>query len=295
MKRATTVVVIFTVILGLAAVTTAAAKQIITDYDSYLKRYPYMTYRGAALTFDSEFEWPDGYNRLDSAQLSPYQYWISFVPLWNPARPVGATKVGILYKPEQISRPINLPWRTMAFFDFTIPLQLMAEYDLATDTPFDYSVKQKHGVDLTYKKWLEGDIVFNARDSLYFVSAEQKREASPDEFNKFFGLVASRSTYASLVANCKPVAETDLKPGDMYIAHSDDGLNGKVYIVVCVIQNKAGDRKYIVATGGSEACDFYIPLFNDRKDYPWISLDQVKALIPDEYSVKGFYRFTDAE
>lgn len=294
MKRATTVVVIFTVILGLAAVATVSARQIITDYDSYLKRYPYMTYRGAALTFDSEFEWPEGYDRLDSAQLSPYQYWISFVPLWNPARPVGSPKVGILYKPNEICRPINLPWRSVSFFDFTIPLQLMAEYDIARNAPFEFSVRQKYGVDLTYKKWLEGDVVFSARDSLFFVPAKEKREPSPDQFNKFFGLVTQRSTYASLVANCKPVAESDLKPGDMYIAHDVDGLKGKVYIVMCVIRNEAGDKKYIVATGGTAACDFYIPLFNDRKDYPWISLDQIKALIPDEYPVKGFYRFTDA-
>ena len=295
MKHAITATVVLAVILGLAAVTTVSARQIITDYDSYLERYPYMTYRGAALTFDSEFEWPEGYDRLDSAQLSPFQYWISFVPLWNPARPVGATKVGILYKPEQICRPINLPWRSARFVDYTIPLQLMAEYDIATSTPFAFSVAQRRGEKLDFKKWLEGDIVYNARDSLYFVPAKEKREADNNEFNKFFGLVTQRSSYATLVANCRPVVDTNLRPGDMYIAHNQDGIDGKVYIVMCVIQNKDGDRKYIVATGGSDPCDFYIPLFNDRKDYPWISLDRLKALIPDEHPVKGFYRFSNVK
>ena len=295
MKRAIIAAIVFSVILGLAAVVTVSARQIITDYDSYLKRYPYMTYRGAALTFDSEFEWPEGYDRLDSTQLSPYQYWISFVPLWNPARPVGATKVGILYKPEQISRPINLPWRSARFVDYTIPIQLMAEYDIATSTPFDFSIIQTKGVELDFKKYLEGDIIFNAHDSLYFTPTKEKRKADNDEFNKFFGLVTERSSYSSLVANCKPVADTNLRPGDMYIAHNDDGLKGKVYIVMCVIQNKAGDRKYIVATGGTDPCDFYIPLFNDRKDYPWISLGQLKGLIPDEYPTKGFYRFSNVK
>lgn len=293
MKRTITVAVFLTVILGVVAASTASAKKIITDYDAYFKQYPYMTYRGAALTFDSEFEWPEGYDRLDSAQLSPYQYWISFLPLWNPARPVGATKVGILYNPDQITRPINLPWRSTGFFDYIIPIQLKAEFDIATKTPFDFVIKQKKGVDLKFKEWLEGDIVFNARDSLYFVPAKEKREANNTEFNRFFGLVTQRSTYASLVDNCKPVADTNLRPGDMYIAHDEGGLNGKVYVVMCVIQNKEGDRKYIVATGGSDPCDFYIPLFSDRKDYPWISLDQVKALITDEYPTKGFYRFSD--
>jgi hypothetical protein len=289
MKHAAIVLFLSALTIGGSAIA-AKPKSGITDLDAYVRQYPYMTYRGTALTFDSEFEWPEGYSRLDSSAMTPFQYWVSYVPLWNPARPVGATKVGILYKPEQVSRPINLPWRTTRFFDDIIPLQLLLEYQLAVGDTNKYSVKPRRGDLMTYGSWLSGEAIYTRGDSLHFQPGE-KRESTDKELIRFFGLVSLNTNYASLEANCSPVADTALRPGDLYLARSEDGLTGKVYIVMCVIQNKAGDRKYIVATGCSDACDFYIPLFNDRKDYPWLSLDEVKALISDtDFPSKGFYR-----
>ncbi|MGD8922911.1 MAG: DUF4846 domain-containing protein [Candidatus Zixiibacteriota bacterium] len=262
------------------------------DYDSYLEHYPYMTYRGVALTFDTEFDWPEGFHRLDSTELTGFQEWISWIPLWNPTRPVGSQVEGILYQPGEISRPINLPWRTTRFFDFVIPMQLLAEYDIAMKSAFDFAIQPRVGVLLTYQEWLEGNMVKNAHDSIYFVPAETKRQPAESEFDNFFGAISANSNYRSLVENCDSVVESGILPGDMLIAHDEKGYYGRAYTILCVIENDNGERRFIVGTGCNDnPCDFYIPLFNDNKDNPWITLDQLKALAPAEYPHHGFFRF----
>jgi hypothetical protein len=248
-----------------------------------------MSYRRAAFTFDSEFEWPEGYRRVDSAGLTRFQYWVSYMPLWDPDRPVGSFSKGILYQPGEIARPFTLPWRTTRFCHYAIPLQLLVEFDIATRSWWDFFAIPDKGDTLTFKKWIEGRVVYNARDSLYFLPDEPK-EVTKKAFNGFFSLVVQNTNYLSLTYNCDTVPETHLLPGDLLIAHDDRGRSGVVYIIMCVVLNDSGNRLYLVGTGCEDACDFHIPLFNDRKDYPWIDLETMKSLVPEAFAHKGFYR-----
>jgi hypothetical protein len=62
-----------------------------------------------------------------------------------------------------------------------------------------------------------------------------------------------------------------------------------VFVILLVTTNDHGDSRYIVGTGCSQPCDFYVPLFHDDRANPWLTLEEVKGLITG-YPVIGFHR-----
>jgi hypothetical protein len=105
-------------------------------------------------------------------------------------------------------------------------------------------------------------------------------------------LIVRNSTYKTLAANSTPITPEEFLPGDLMVSRDTVGYQGKVWIVMCVAENAGGDRRYIVGTGCDDVCDFHIPLFNNEKNYPWLTLDQVKALAPEEYPIVEYLRPT---
>ena len=252
------------------------------------EHYPFMTQRGVSYTFETQFDWPEGYNRIDSASLNGYQFWVSNLPLWHNRRPA-ARVTGIMYNYYRISRPVHLPWRTVRFYDYTIPLQLLAEYYTYVGDTSKIVIAPFAGDTLTYERYLKNTPTSYLGKSLKFEPSEP-RPSSEDEFNRFVDQCAKWTTYESLAANCDSVDSNSVLPGDMLIAWNDGGRKGQVWVVIGVITNDSGDRLYVVGTGSQKKCDFYIPLFNDNRDYPWIDIDAVQALAYP-FPHKGFYRF----
>lgn len=258
--------------------------------DHYYQEYPYMKYRGRLWSIESEFTWPEGFRRLDSASLSPFQYWVSHLPLWHQQTGVASLERGDVYRADQISRAVHLPWRTSRLTDYAIPLQVLAEYVLAHGLEDRWQVLPRGGDTITYDRHLANGVVFDAHGNLKFRPSEP-RIADSLEFNKFFNIIATNSNYSSLAANADSVSESDLRPGDLLISRNDSGNRGRVYMILLVAQDDAGEKRYIVGTGCSDfGCDFHIPLFHADRTNPWLTLDELKALAPPDFARAGFYR-----
>ena len=97
------------------------------------------------------------------------------------------------------------------------------------------------------------------------------------------------TSYQSLAENCDPIVDREVAPGDLLIAYNERGSAGVAYVVMNMMVNDAREKLYVVATGCSEACDFHIPLFNDNRNYPWITVERIKALGSD-MAYSGFFR-----
>lgn len=253
------------------------------------QQYPYVTYRGKLFTFETEFTWPDGYQRLDSAGLSPFQLWVSHMPMWH--RDIGVTSLErtTVLAPAQVSRAVHLPWRTSQFKDYAIPLQMLAEYQLMKKREHQWTVHTKGGDSVTYDAFLSSTVGYDARQRLMLRPAE-KRQPDSTEFDAFFALVAFNSNYSSLETNADSVSTEHLRPGDLFISRNESGTQGRVYVIMLVVRNDSGDTRYIVATGCPRICDFHIPLFHDDRENPWLTLAEVQALAPEQYPIKGFFR-----
>jgi hypothetical protein len=248
-------------------------------YPWYKEQYSYMFYKDTVFSAESEFDWPEGYKRIDEKRLSPYQSWVSHLPLWHSQRPVGSLFSGFVFTPDKISRPIHLTrWKTR-FSDQTIALHLWAEYLKMRGRQKDFKVFPMVGDTMRYAEFLSGTLAFGSRGQVVYTKSD-KRKQSHDEFVAFMELCDQQSTYKSLAENCLPVAKDSLFPGDMYITFNEEGVKGRVIFLLTMIVDSSGRKLYTIGAGCEKECDFYIPLLNGDKNYPWISVDQIAALYP---------------
>jgi len=103
-------------------------------------------------------------------------------------------------------------------------------------------------------------------------------------------MAMEHSSYKSLAANCDSITIEELAPGDLVITHDQKSKNGRVFLVLNMIENTKGNRLYALATGCSNACDFHIPLFNMERNNPWIDGDKINKILT-EYPLSGLLRW----
>jgi len=270
--------------LGLPAETVTVER----NSEWYNEHYPFMTLRGTVFTFESEFDWPEGFHRPDSSSLTSYQFWMSHLPLWHRSKNVTAFTRGKVYDAEEVSRVVHFPWRVTRLTDCAIPVQLMAEYRLLRGTESEWGYIPVRGDTLRYQAFLKSKAVYQVKRTVRLLESE-KRDASEGEFNTFVDLCAQNTNYRSLTMNSDSVEIEQLAPGDLFIAHDKTGRIGEVWVVLCMLVNDDGDKLYTVGTGCPQTCAFHIPLFNDNRRFPWLTSDEIKELGAD-FSFSGFFR-----
>ena len=258
------------------------------DYDWYKQNYDFMAIPDTFFTYEGEFTIPDGFHRPDSSQMTPFQYWISHFPIWHHGKSVGQEGGMRKFKYTEICRAVHLPWRSRLFTDYGIPLRILAEFLRFQHREYDLKVMPKRGKLLTYEQWLKGKPVYNNVREVYFQPSEQ-REPSAAEYYAFLALCQENSNYKSLAENCDSLAAPDLAPGDLYIGHDESGKTGFVYVLMNMFINDQGMKIYTFATGCPYACDFYMPLVNEDRNNPWLTLEQIKSMAPVAEHT-GFYR-----
>jgi len=258
----------------------------------YQERYPYAGDWGKVFNQEMEFEWPEGYKRIDSSKLTPFQHWISFMPLWPYSKGVGSLKRGEVLSPDKISRVVRLPWRTSQLIDYVIPIQIAAEYLLWQKRPQALILAPAAGDTLSYSRWLTSMHTYGPRGDVHFTESTPRLD-SKEEFNRYIDLCAHNFNYAALAKNSDSISgknlEKELAPGDLLIGHNETGLKGKTVILLNVIVNKKKGKLYLVGLGCEFGCDLHIPLNGDNRRNPWLTLAQVKALL-GEWPQSGFYR-----
>jgi len=259
MRIVASTLIICVSIIFLAVAYGDEGRQPETLRDWYLKTYDFYSIKDTVFTFETEFEMPVGYRRPDSADLTPFQNWVSHFPLWHRWKPVGIWKGGKAFEADQISRVVHLPWKGPVFRDYAIPLRILAEFLRYHQCEFDLHVIPKLGDTLRYEDWLKGKPVYTGIGKVFF-------------------------------KNCDSIKDNEIAPGDLFIAHDEKGRTGSVYVVINMLVNDEGKKLYIVATGCSEACDFHIPLFNNNRNYPWITVERIRSL-GSGMARSGFFRF----
>ena len=169
-------------------------KQPHSLYEWYQKHYDFIGMKDTIFTFETECEMPEGYRRPDSADLTPFQNWVSHFPLWHRWKPVGIWKGGKAYEADEISRAVHLPWQGRYFKDFAIPLRILAEFLRYQHCEFDLSVIPILGDTLRYEDWLKGEPAYTGRGEVFF-KPSKRREHDPSEFYRFLALCLRNTSY----------------------------------------------------------------------------------------------------
>ncbi len=258
------------------------------DYEWYKENYDFIAIPDTFFTYEGEFIIPDGFHRPDSTEMTPYQYWISHFPIWHHGKSVGEIGGRRKYKYTEICRSVHLPWRTRLFTDYGIPLRLLAEFLRFQHRDYDLKILPKKGELLTYENWLKGKPVYNNVREVYIQPSEQ-RDSSASEYYAFLAICQENTRYKSLTNNCDTIAESDLAPGDLYIGYDKSGKTGFVYVLMNMFINDQGNKIYAFATGCPFACDFHMPLVNEDRNDPWLTVEQITSLAPAAEHT-GFYR-----
>lgn len=254
----------------------------------YLRHYKFLTMTDSVYTFDSEFIKPDGFHSLPATELSPFQNWVANLPLWHKGKPAARRRGGWAYNREELARVVHLPFEVEYLTDISAPLHILAEYYRFQGWEFRLEIFGRGQQEYAYQGWLKGRLAFNSRSEMILKPAKE-RQANESEYIRFFSQVMGNANFFSLKRNCHPISALELAPGDILIAHNERLVDGRVYIVLHVLENSDGERLFAVAKGCREACDFHIPNFNSDRTNPWITVERIEALAGD-FPNSGFYR-----
>ena len=254
----------------------------------YKQNYDFVTMPDTIYTFEGEFILPEGFRHADSSELNAFQNYVANFPLWHRFMPVGSFKGYRVFQKEEISRPVHLPYNGPAYTDRAAPIRILAEYLHDHNREFDMAVVPRAGDTMTYSKWLKHDITFGAKDAVQFKPGAPK-DTTLNEYYTFMRNCLENTSYHSLGFNCDSIDASDLMPGDLFVAHDSTGRKGVAFVAMHMLKKNKKEKLYAVATGCPEACDFHIPLFNNDKNNPWLTADQIYGL-NSEYTRRGFLR-----
>ncbi|MFH1686449.1 MAG: DUF4846 domain-containing protein [bacterium] len=286
------VVIVAAVLMLLTSSDVNAQREMTPSNDSliawYHQHYPFSTMDDSIFTFSSEFNLPDGFAPLDSSSLSPFQNWVADFPLWHRWKAVGNFKKQKSFEPDSICRPVHLPYRGPRQSDRNIPIRILAEWLALSERWYDLVFLPHDGDTLTYDNFLRGRLLMDRRSRPYFEPSEERLH-DLREFYSYMSVLMDHSSYHGLTRNCRELAVDSLLPGDLIIASNANGHKGQVWVMMHVIENSDGERRYCVATGCEQACDFYIPLLSGDRDQPWISTERLEGL-GTQWERRGYYR-----
>jgi hypothetical protein len=257
----------------------------------YKAEYPFFEMPDTLYTPQSELALPDGYSWPDSTRLTPFQFWVNHFPVWHQYKSVGIWNGGVAKKYDQLTRCVHLPWKGPAYKDFAFPWRIVMEYLRHTKAESLFTFVPAAGATVTYGNYLTHTIAYGPRSDVKLLP-DTARPPSIEEFYKCFGVAVINSNYKNLIANCDSVAVAELGSGDLFVASDSTGRKGVAYVILLTVENKKKERLYAVATSGEVSSDFHIPLFNNDRNRPWITPEQIRALAPAGSAQSGFYRFS---
>jgi len=256
-------------------------------HNHYLQEYPFCP-PDTLYTVESELTYPDGYRRPDSSELSDWSLWISHFPLWHRYKPIGDWRGARVAEPGEISRALYFPERGRHLLPAAIPLRLLAAYMLVRDRINDLAIIPKAGEQITFDKWLSGTYAFNARGEVIFKESD-KRTPTTGEYLSMVKRAMEMTNCASLADNCVRIADTAVQPGDLYLSWDSESGEANVLILMYMLVNDDGERMFAVATGCADPCEPHIPYFTHDRNQPWITLDEIREVVP-RHNNEGFYR-----
>jgi hypothetical protein len=255
----------------------------------YRQTYDFISMEDTIFTFEAEFLLPVDFHYADSSALTPFQNWVANIPIWHRYKPVGEWKGNKVYEANEVCRPVHIPWKGPQYTETNFPLRILAEYLRFRHRETAFVFQPTRGEPLDYSSWLSGTPAYNGRGVPIFLP-KPTREANNFEFFKMLHFCMQNNNYRSLAANCVTVKVDELAPGDMFIAHDSLGHNGHALVIMNRIEDEKGHRLYAVGRGCPDACDFHIPLVNDNKDNPWLTVREIREM-SEPLASSGFYRF----
>ncbi|MFM7021786.1 MAG: DUF4846 domain-containing protein [Flavobacteriales bacterium] len=138
-----------------------------------------------------------------------------------------------------------------------------------------------NGFNAEYSKWRQGYRIKVKGNSTSWYKAGEA-DNSVTSFKKYLEMVFSYAGTLSLSKELKPVALSDIRPGDVFIY---GGSPGHAVIVMDVAQNKEGQKIFIIAQSYMPAQSIHVLVNNnDSSLSPWYNLNASDKLYSPEWT-----------
>lgn len=241
-------------------------------------------------TVEGEFPLPTGYQwgRID--KMNDYQKYVANLPIWHSSMYAIDWYKEIVFNSDELSRVVHITWNGGQYREIAFPVRILSEYLLYKNKKDKFESYPVNGESINYNKWLKGKPLYNSRMELFFQEEPNKKEDNEKEYFTMVNFALNSLNFKSLITASEPVQTKELMPGDFFLATNSKFKDGVMYFVMHYIVGEDGKKKYVVATGCPKACDFHIPLFNNDKNNPFITIDQIENLA-GKFPNYGFYRF----
>lgn len=129
------------------------------------------------------------------------------------------------------------------------------------------------GFEAEYAKWQDGYRILTNTSGVYWSSTKKEKDVSYKEFKNYLRMVFAYTSTSSLYKETKETTLEELQIGDLLINKNSPK---SVAMVVDICENSEGKKAFLLAKGGSPACQFHIIKNPAHEDTAWYFEEEIK-------------------
>ncbi len=170
-------------------------------------------------------------------------------------------------------------------------MRLKAEYHYSRREYSNIHFNFTSGHKVSFDDWRRGRKPVVSGNKVSFMPAQENVDNSYNNFRKYMDIIFNYAGTLSLSKELAPVQVSDIQVGDLFIY---GGLPGHSIIVMDIVENEEGQKKFLLAQSFMPAQDMHVlknP--NDSAQSPWYSADFLGVLNTPEwqFSANDLMRF----
>jgi hypothetical protein len=234
---------------------------------------------------------PQGYDRYPAKKMTPYQAWLSNLPLKPAGTPIISWDGDTLTPPDSFWGVLDIPITSPEITDADVPMLLLLTFFKLSGQIDKIKVRLKDGVLLTYDLWLSGTYYEDAVKPPVYVEGE-RRPDSDEEFQAFLDFVFRNVDNKILKNNLKNKDARVLRPSQLFLQFKDGDPDsaGHTAIILDVAQSPGKKQKLLVAYGGNPAQSIIIPRAWAGDESMWFTYEELREYLK-EYGVGWYFRY----
>jgi len=248
-----------------------------TPYEAAVA-HPHKEFKG--MTVAGRFSPPEGYKRMPADDKSFASY-LRTLPLKTPGTAV------MTFDGKKKSNNVHEAVIDLKIGDKDLHqcadaiIRLKAEHHWLQKEYDKISFIFTNGYRVEFNKWLEGKRMIIEGNKSYW---DKTYTETPDTYESFWSYLELIFTYAgtkSLWSEMRSQPLPKMQIGDAFIK---PGSPGHAVLVVDLIENETGDKKFMLAQSYMPAQEIHILKNPNSSDSPWYSLNEGERLVTPEWT-----------
>jgi murein DD-endopeptidase MepM/ murein hydrolase activator NlpD len=242
--------------------------------------YPWLSEYNIENSIYNRISPPPGYRRVDINKDS-FGYWLRYLPLKKGNPPVRLYNGKLKSRQDVHVAVVNIDVGNKDLQQCAdVIIRLKAEYLWYRGYYNQIHFKFVSGYTASYTRWREGFRPVITKNKVREIK-RKKYDDSRKGFREYLNIVFMYANTYSLSKEMTTVKDiNDIKIGDVFI---EGGFPGHAVIVVDIVVNENGEKKFLLAQSYMPAQEFHV-LTNPNSNSPWYPTDFGERLVTPEWT-----------